>query len=67
MTLNVNKIKALLAEKKLSCYAFSQKCGISRQSISRIFKRGTCRYATAGKLAEALEVSVLEIIKEEEK
>lgn len=65
MVLNVIKIKSLLAERKLSCYAFAQKCGVSRQAISRIFKRGTCNYVTAGKIADALEVSVLEIVKEE--
>lgn len=65
MNLNSNKIKILLAEKKLSCYAFAQKCGISRQGISRILRRGSCNYVTAGKLAEALTVSVSEIIGEE--
>lgn len=64
MALNVNKIKILLAERKLSCYAFSAKCGISRQGLSRIFRRGSCNYVTAGRIAEALEVSVSEIVTE---
>lgn len=65
MILNVRKIKVLLAENKLSCYAFAKKSGFSRQAISRMFKRGTCGYVNAGRLAEALGVSVSEITEEE--
>lgn len=65
MKLKVMKIKAMMAERKLNCNEFSKLCGISRQALSTIFKRGTCNCATAGKIAEALSVPVLEIMEEE--
>lgn len=65
MKLKTCKIKVMLAERKLTYSAFSKLCGISRQGLSNLFKKSTCNFATAGKIAEALSISVLEIIEEE--
>ena len=64
MNINSMKIEMLLAEQDMTKTALSAKCGISRQNISTIVKRGTCEPKTAGKLAFGLGVSIEEIIKE---
>jgi len=65
MKISRSKIEILLAEKSLTKTALSEICGISRQNLSTIILRGTCAPKTAVKLANGLEVSVTEIIKEE--
>ena len=45
---------------------YAANCGISRQNVSTIIRRGTCEPKTAGKLAAGLGVSVAEIIAKEE-
>ena len=64
MTINAVKIEAMLAERGLTKAAYAQACGISRQNISTIIRRGTCEPKTAGKLAAGLGVPVAEIIEE---
>lgn len=66
MTLNVTKIELLLAERGWTRKALSERCGISRQSISTIVRRGTCEPKNAGKLAKGLDVNVTDIIKIED-
>ena len=61
MTINAIKIESMLAEHGMTKKAFAEKCGISRQSISTIVRRGTCEPRTAGKLASALGVRVEDI------
>ena len=65
MKINAYKIKLILAEKDMTVCNLSGLCGISRQNISTILKRGTCEPKTAGKLAKGLGVCVAEIVKEE--
>lgn len=64
MTINTSKIEMMLAERGLTKAAYATRCGISRQNVSTIIKRGTCEPKTAGKLAAGLGVSVAEITKE---
>ena len=59
------KIETILAEKGLTRANLSKSCGISRQSISTIVRRGTCEPKTAGKLAAGLGVPVSEILTKE--
>lgn len=54
-------IESLLAEQGLTRKKFAEHCGISRQSISTIIRRGTCEPRTAGKLAAGLGVQVNDI------
>ncbi len=64
MTIKSQNIEKMLAEKGLSKKDFAERCGISRQSISTIIRRGTCEPKTAGKLAAGLGVPVTDIIAE---
>lgn len=64
MKINPVKIEVILAEKGLTRAEISRKCGISRQNISTIIRRGTCEPRTAGKLAAGLGVPVKDILEE---
>lgn len=64
MTINTTKIETMLADRGLTKAALAANCGISRQNVSTIIRRGTCEPKTAGKLAAGLGVPVSDIIKE---
>ena len=64
MTINTQRIDVMLAERGLTKAAYAARCGISRQNVSTVIRRGTCEPKTAGKLAAGLGVPVAEIIKE---
>lgn len=65
MTINTQRIEIMLAERGLTKAAYAESCGISRQNISTIIRRGTCEPKTAGKLAAGLSLPVAEIIKKD--
>ena len=62
MNINVAKIEVLLAERGMTKKDLAVECGISRQNISTIVRRGTCEPKTAGKLAAGLGVIVTDIM-----
>lgn len=62
MIINAVRIETILAERGMTKAALSEVCGISRQNISTIVRRGTCEPKTAGKLAMGLGVNVSEIL-----
>lgn len=62
MTINSIRIESILAKRDMTKAALAERCGVSRQNISTIIRRGTCEPRTAGKLAAGLGVSVAEII-----
>lgn len=62
MTINAIRIESILAERDMTKASLAERCGVSRQNISTIIRRGTCEPRTAGKLAAGLGVSVAEII-----
>ena len=64
MNINAAKIELLLAERGMTKAALANRCGICRQNISIIIRRGSCEPLTAGKLAAGLGVHVEEITKE---
>lgn len=64
MKLNVRRIKIILAEREMTITALAESCGISRQNVSLIIRRGTCGPKTAGKLARGLGVPVEEVLAE---
>lgn len=66
MRINTRVIETILAERGLTKSALADMCGLSKQCISSITRRGTCEPRTAGKLARGLTVSVTEIIAEDE-
>ncbi len=61
MNVKSQQIENLLAEQRLTKTELAGRCGISRQSISTIVKRGTCEPRTAGKLAAGLGVPLTTI------
>ena len=65
MRIDSIRIKLLMAERGINQNGLAEKCDISRQNISLTLSRGTCHPTKATKLANALGVSVREIIKEE--
>lgn len=65
MTINTQRIETMLAERGLTKAAYAKSCGISRQNVSTIIRRGTAEPKTVGKLAAGLGVSVADIIREE--
>lgn len=65
MTINTQRIETMLAERGLTKATYAKICGISRQNVSTIIRRGTAEPKTVGKLARGLGVSVVDIIKEE--
>jgi len=64
MDIKSRYIETILAEQGLTKAAYAAKCGLSRQNVSTIIRRGTCEPKTAGKLAAGLGVPVADIIKE---
>ena len=62
MNINVAKIEVILAERGMTKKDLADACGISRQNISTIVRRGTCEPKTAGKLAAGLGVLVTDIM-----
>jgi len=64
MNINSSKVEIILAERGMTKASLADSCGISRQSLSAIMKRGTCEPRTAGKLAVGLGIPVEEIRKE---
>lgn len=65
MKLNAWKIKLLLAEREMSLSDLAVKIGVNRQQVSDLMKRETCMLKTLGRIAKALDVPVVEIVKEE--
>ena len=64
MNVNGMKIEVLLAKAGITKTELANRCGVSRQNISTIVKRGTCEPRTLGKLAAGLGVSVSELTEE---
>lgn len=62
MNINALKIETMLAERGMTRTALADLCGISRQSVSTVIRRGTCEPKTAGKLAAGLGVPVTAIL-----
>lgn len=65
MKLNTWKIKLLLAEREMSISNLAIKIGVSRQQVSDLLKRETCTLKTLGRIAKALDVPVVEIVKDD--
>lgn len=57
-----DKVHLHMAEKCMNPYDLCSKAGISYASYRRIMKQGGCKIATLGKLAQALDCNVTEIL-----
>lgn len=63
MFINVQQVEIILAQQGITKATLAKRCGLSRQNISTVIRRGTCEPKTAGKLAAGLGVQVNDIIK----
>lgn len=63
MLINAQKVEIILAQQGITKATLAKRCGLSRQNISTVIRRGTCEPKTAGKLAAGLGVQVNDIIK----
>lgn len=57
-----NKVLLRMAERCMNPYDLCNSASISYTSYRRIMKEGTCKIATLGKIAHALECNVAEIV-----
>jgi len=64
VTISTKRIETILADRRMTKTALADLCGVSRQSISTLLRRGTCEPRTAGKLAEGLGVPLNDILEE---
>ena len=63
MLINTQQVEIILAQQGISKATLAKRCGLSRQNISTVIRRGTGEPKTAGKLAAGLGVQVNDIIK----
>lgn len=57
-----NRVQLLMASKCMNPYDLCSRAGISYPSYRRIMQTGSCKLSTLGKIANALEVDVEEIL-----
>ena len=62
MRINATRIETILAKRGMTKAALADSCGIRKQNISTIIRRGTCEPKTVGKLAAGLGVDVADIV-----
>lgn len=64
LKISQNKVQLLMAEKCMNPYDLCNAAGISYASYRRIMKQGGCKLATLGKISQALDCKVTEIIED---
>ena len=62
MKISATRIETILAKRGMTKAALADNCGVSRQNISTIIRRGTCEPKTVGKLVAGLGVDVADIV-----
>lgn len=65
MKIDSTKLELLTAQKGMTFSKLAENSGVSRQSISTVKMRGTCKPTTLVKLASALNVDPADIIEKE--
>jgi DNA-binding Xre family transcriptional regulator len=64
MRISKQVIQVHMAEKKMTMTALATASGMSRQQLSVIIAKGVCTPASAGRIAEGLGVTVMDIVEE---
>lgn len=59
-------IQFYMAEKKLTVKSLADRIGMMPQNLSNIINRGSCKPITAGRIADGLDVTIMDIIEEKE-
>lgn len=62
LVVSAEKVQLKMAEHCMNPYDVCSKADISYPSYQRIIKTGNCKLSTLGKIARALNVSVIDII-----
>lgn len=62
LIVSAKKVHLKMAERCMDPYDICNKAKISYQAYQRIIKTGNCRLSTLGKIANALDVPVTDII-----
>lgn len=62
LKISQDKVQLAMARKAMNPYDLCSKAGISYASYRRIMKEGNCKIATLGKISQALEVDVTDIM-----
>lgn len=64
MKVNKNKLEIEMARSKLNLTDLAEKTNMPLSSVSNLLRRGACKPATLGKVADALNVDVTELLEE---
>lgn len=65
MKVSKEKLEIAMARAKLNRDDLARKAKMPVPTVCNVYKRGTCKPATVGKIAEALGIDVTEIIETE--
>lgn len=65
MKIDKRKMEIAMARLKLNRDTLAAKANMPIPTVCNVYTRGTCKPATAGRIAEALEVDVTEILADE--
>lgn len=66
MRISKRLIQFYMAERKLTVKDLAATCDMKPQNLSNIISRGNCKPITAGRIADGLGVTVMDIIEERE-
>jgi len=66
MKIDKHKLEIQMVRKHMSVGQLQKESGVSKQSLARIKKCGSCQINTAAKLCEALECDIEELLRESE-
>lgn len=64
LRINKSKLEIAMARAELNRNTLAEKAGMPIPTICNVYTRGTCKPATAGRIAKALGVDVTEIIEQ---
>ena len=64
MKISTKAVDYQLAVQGMTRAQLAEKAGLSRPNVSTVLTRGTCKPQTAGKIANALNVDVSEILED---
>lgn len=62
MRIDAEKVEILMAEQGLSQKELGERCGMKRQNIGSVIRRGKAEPKTIGRLAAGLGVPVAELV-----
>lgn len=62
LRINKRKLEIAMARAELNRNTLAEKAGLPIPTICNVYTRGTCKPATAGRIAKALNVDVTKIL-----